>query len=169
MTRSQRFAVLAMREIAALRARIQAQRASGKAEQARTLAKDYLTRSRGFPALVMQSGLVQATGFLIAKSQPGGDADGKRDVPGKHNAPGKHDAAGKHDAYAAYAASLARVLGHADAAALHAQAVGGDEHEAVDYRQLTRDVLHAASHLRRYAQIELKPEAASANADDGDA
>lgn len=166
MTRSQRFAVRAMREIAALRARMQAQSASGKPEQAKTLARDYLTRARGFPALVMQSGLVQATGFLLAKSQSGGDTDGKRAAPDRHDAPGKHDA------YAAYAASLARVLGYADAAALHAQAVGGDApgdaHRQTDYRQLTRDVLHAASHLRRYAQIELKPEAAPVDAGGGD-
>lgn len=152
MTRNQRFAVEAMRAVTAFSESLQ-----GKAN-ADALRKDYLTRAKGFPAMVMQSGLVQTIGFLVAKSTSGDAKQADQADPSK-----------KHEAYAHYASSLARVLGYTRIDALHRHAIGGDD--APDYRQLTRDVLLAATHLRRYAQIELKTDAAAkqenAQADDG--
>lgn len=142
MTRNQRFAVEAMRAVTAFSESLQ-----GKAN-ADALRKDYLTRAKGFPAMVMQSGLVQAIGFLVAKSTSGDVKQGDQ-----------ADSSKKHEAYAHYANSLARVLGYTRIGDLHGHAVGGDG--APDYRQLTRDVLLAATHLRRYAQIELKTDLAT--------
>lgn len=142
MTRNQRFAVEAMRAITAFSESL------GNKPDADMLRKDYLTRAKGFPAMVMQSGLVQAIGFLVAKSTPADATQGDHPVPSK-----------KHDAYAHYATSLARVLACQRIETLHRQAIGLDA--APDYRQLTRDVLLAATHLRRYAQIELTTEKAA--------
>lgn len=139
MTRNQRFAVEAMRAITAFSESLKSK------SDADALRKDYLTRAKGFPAMVMQSGLVQSIGFLVAKSWPGDDKPGDQRDPSK-----------KHDAYAHYAQSLARVLAYEQIEALHRHAIGLDS--APDYRQLTRDVLLAATHLRRYAQIELRTE-----------
>lgn len=152
MTRNQRFAVEAMRTVTAFSESLKDTR------DADALRKDYLTRAKGFPAMVMQSGLVQSIGFLVAKSTPGDPKQGEQADPSK-----------KHDAYAHYAASLARVLACESINTLHRHAIG--EAGAPDYRQLTRDVLLAATHLRRYAQIELKTDAAAkpekAQVDDG--
>ncbi len=154
MTRSQRFAIRAMGEIAAFSEGLKAE---GKAETAKTLKKDYLTRANSFPALVMQSGLVQSTGFLIAKSQTSNDAHSDE----------QESSAKKHEAYSAYALSLAKVLGCDSIGTLHDEAIG--QSGTADYRQLTRDVLQAATHLRCYAQIELRADKASAAHTSGDA
>ncbi len=152
MTRSQQFALRAMEAIHPL---------TGQPDDFK---KEYLSRAKSFPALVMQSGLVQATGFLLAKSQPPDEAKQKPITPKQAFVPVSQpqDSAtksaakapiAKHDAYAAYAKSLAGVLGCSNAKALHDKATG---HDPIDYRQLTRDALQAASYLRRYAQIELR-------------
>ncbi len=152
MTRSQQFALRAMDAIHPL------------IKQPDDFKKEYLSRAKSFPALVMQSGLVQATGFLLAKSQPPDEAKQKTATPVQMLVPASQpqDSAtisaakapiAKHDAYAAYAKSLAGVLGCSDATALHDKATG---HDLVEYRQLTRDALQAATYLRRYAQIELR-------------
>ena len=154
MTRNQHFAVRAMRAVTAFSESLKDTR------DADALRKDYLTRAKGFPAMVMQSGLVQSIGFLVAKSTSGDAKQGD-----------EADASKKHEAYAHYARSLADVLPDMDIETLHRYAIGGDG--APDYRQLTRDVLLAATHLRRYAQIELKIDAAAkpekAQAKDGGA
>ncbi len=154
MTRSQQFALRAMEAIHPL------------TKQPDDFKKEYLSRAKSFPALVMQSGLVQATGFLLAKSQPPDEAKQKPITPKQVPVPASQpqDSAtisvvkapiAKHDAYAAYAKSLAGVLGCSDVKALHDKAT---EHDPIDYRQLTRDALQAAAYLRRYAQIELRVE-----------
>jgi CRISPR-associated protein Cmr5 len=152
MTRNQQFAVRAMRAVTAFSESLKDTR------HADALRKDYLTRAKGFPAMVMQSGLVQSIGFLVAKSTPGDSKQGD-----------EADSSKKHEAYLHYANSLASVLAYKRIDELHGHAIGKDG--APDYRQLTRDVLLAATHLRRYAQIELKTDAAAksekAQADDG--
>lgn len=90
--------------------------------------KDYKTRAMGFPALVMQSGLAQAIGFLRSKSGT------------------------PSNAYARYLADLAVVMGKVDAKTLHEAVI---QAPIPDYRYLTRDALDAAAWLKRFAQTLL--------------
>lgn len=117
-TRTQRYAGRAMAHV------------RGIADGPPQLQKEYKTRAHSFPAMVMQSGLTQALGFLRAKSQ------------GSHGA----------QAYAAYAKGIAEVLDKPSAKALHQESVDAD---LPQYRRLTREVLDAAILIRRFAQIEL--------------
>ena len=88
--------------------------------------KAYRTRALGFPAMLLQSGLAQAVGFLRAK-------------------------AGEPD-YDAYLRDLAQVLGVPDGAALQQQAIKA---ELADYRRLTQETLEAATLIKRFCQSEL--------------
>lgn len=98
-----------------------------KSAAASDLAKDYKPRAMGFPTMVLQSGLAQAVGFLAAKS--GKDGKGK--------------------AYQRYFDDLAKVAGFPTADALLTDALKAD---LPRYRLLTRDVLDAASWLKRFCQ-----------------
>ena len=96
------------------------------------LQKEYKTRAHSFPAMVMQSGLTQALGFLRAKSQ--GELG---------------------PAYRAYAQGIAAVLDRPGADALHQESITA---ELPQYRRLTREVLEVAILIRRFAQIELRDD-----------
>lgn len=91
------------------------------------LAGDYKPRAMGFPTMVLQAGLAQAVGFLAAKS-------------------GKD---GKAMAYQRYFDDLAQVAGYPAGDALLQDALKAD---LARYRLLTRDVLDAASWLKRFSQ-----------------
>lgn len=90
--------------------------------------EDYRTRALTFPAVVMQSGLVNAVGFGCSKR----DKDG----------------------YARYLRDLESMLqiqpGQQSGQVLHERARTAD---LLDYRKLTRDVLAAAVQLKRAAEI----------------
>ncbi len=126
--------------------------------QNKAISKEYKTRADSFPAMVMQSGLAQALGFLRAKSEEQSaekverskhknnakDADKKPEENAKKN---------RVEAYRAYAADIAKVLDDAGSAkALHEQSITA---ELPQYRRLTREVLEVAILIRRFAQIEL--------------
>ncbi len=117
-TRTQRYAGRAMAHVRRI------------ADDPPQLQKEYKTRAHSFPAMVMQSGLTQALGFLRAKSQ------------GNHGS----------EAYRAYAKGIADVLDKRGADALHEESITA---ELPHYRRLTREVLEAAILIRRFAQIEL--------------
>lgn len=119
-TRTQRYAGRAMAHVRRI------------AEGSQQLQKEYKTRAHSFPAMVMQSGLTQALGFLRAKSQ-----------------------GNLGPAYRAYAQGIAEVLGKPDADALHQESIGA---ELPQYRRLTREVLEVAIMIRRFAQIELQDD-----------
>ncbi len=116
-TRTQRYAGRAMAHVRRI------------ADDPPQLQKEYKTRAHSFPAMVMQSGLTQALGFLRAKSQ-----------------------GNLGSAYRAYAQGIADVLGAPSADALHEQSITA---ELPQYRRLTREVLEVAILIRRFAQIEL--------------
>lgn len=104
------------------------------------LREEYKSSADGFPVMVMQAGLAQALGFLLAKS-----------------------ACRLDNGYGRYLHDLAAVLraGGATTAdsgeALHQTAI----HAALaDYRRLTREALAAAAWLKRMAQAHIrKPDA----------
>lgn len=89
--------------------------------------KKYRSRAMSFPAMVLQAGLAQSTGFLLAKS--GGKVRG--------------------DEYGQYLDDLAQVTGHPDGKALAKRAIDED---VAGYRLLTRDVLDAAGWIKRMSQ-----------------
>lgn len=99
-----------------------------------TFAKRYRSRAMSFPALVLQSGLAQAVGFLQAKS--GGKVGG--------------------DEYGQYLDDLAHVAGKNHGRNLVDSAVSNG---LGDYRLLTRDVLDAAGWLKRMTQAVMGREA----------
>ncbi|MGX5672441.1 type III-B CRISPR module-associated protein Cmr5 [Thermomonas fusca] len=104
-----------------------------KSAAASNLAKDYKPRAMAFPTMVLQSGLAQAVGFLAAKS--GKDGKGK--------------------AYQQYFDDLAKVAGLPNSEALLQEALRAD---LPRYRLLTRDVLDAASWLKRFCQSLINDE-----------
>lgn len=116
----------AQRQAEAALAAIQARRSAPEKER-----KEYKARADSFPVLVLQSGLAQAVGFMLAKALA--------------KAP-------KSAAYQRYLNDLATMLGFADGAALQQRAIGA---ELRDYRQLTREALAAASWLKRFGQAYL--------------
>lgn len=101
------------------------------------LEAEYRTLALTFPNMVLQSGLMQAIGFMLAKSnESGGD-------PSEHRA---------------YLSDLVKVLAQptADApATLHQQVLRSSVR---DYQLMTRLVLDAASWLKRYTQALLEKE-----------
>ncbi len=112
----------AQRQAEAALAVIQSRRSAPEKER-----KEYKARADSFPVLVLQSGLAQAVGFMLAK-------------------------AAKSVAYERYLNDLATMLGFADGAALQQRAISA---ELRDYRQLTREALAAASWLKRFGQAYL--------------
>ena len=90
-------------------------------------AKDYKSRCDNFPVMVMQAGIAQAVGFMLAK--------------GKEN-----------QAYSQYLNDLASVMGEADGTAFHAKIIAV---QIPDYRKLTRETLNAAGWFKRFGQAYL--------------
>lgn len=101
-----------------------------KAVEGQQLEKKYGALALNFPVMVLQSGLAQATGFLLAKGK---------------------------DEHLRYLADLAGVLGEGNGQAFHEKIVVS---ELGDYQHLTRRTLDAAGWFKRYAQGILKAEPA---------
>jgi CRISPR-associated protein, Cmr5 family len=96
---------------------------------------EYKARADGFPVMVMQAGLAQALGFMLAKGQ------------------------GDTNAYGCYLDDLALVLlgkhGHARGEAgrnLHKEVIEAD---LTRYRRMTRDILMVAGWFKRFGQAYL--------------
>lgn len=100
-----------------------------EARQGQPMEKKYGALALSFPVMVLQSGLAQATGFLIAKHK---------------------------DHMSAYLNDLAAVLGEDDGQQFHAKAIAS---HLTDYQHLTRRTLDAAGWFKRYAQGLLDAEA----------
>jgi len=96
-------------------------------------AKKYRTRAMGFPAMVMQAGLASSVGFLLAKA--GEKAQGKE--------------------YRQYLDDLARVAGYEGGLELHEKVIRAD---LAAYRLATRDVLDAATWIKRMCQALIAGE-----------
>lgn len=126
-TRSQRYAAAALACV-------------GQVAAMPALREEYKSRADGFPVMVMQAGLAQALGFLLAKS--GRSLD---------NGYGRY----LHDLAAVLRAGGATTAGSGEA--LHGAAI----HAALaEYRLLTREALAAAAWLKRMAQAHIrKPDA----------
>ena len=90
----------------------------------------YRTLALTFPNMILQSGLSQATGFLLAKGK---------------------------DEHMTYLNDLACVMadGLADGAALHQRTINS---QVGEYQELTRRALDASAWLKRYTQALLKAE-----------
>lgn len=88
----------------------------------------YRTLALSFPTMIMQSGLAQAVGFLMAK---GGE---------------------EHKEYLNH---LAEILNFKDANALHTKIL---ESDISQYQLLTRQALDASAWLKRYVQALLKED-----------
>lgn len=107
--------------------------------QRETVAAKYGALALNFPVMVLQSGLAQATGFLLAKGR---------------------------DEHMAFLNDLADVL--VETATLNVKAEGGQRGQALHhhvlgsdlatYQHLTRCVLDAAGWFKRYAQAVLKAD-----------
>lgn len=91
------------------------------------IAKEYKSRGDNFPVMVMQAGLAQAVGFMLAKGA-------------------------KDPAYQLYINDLAAVMGDADGIAFHTKVIGAPLPE---YRLLTRNTLNAAGWFKRFGQAYL--------------
>lgn len=107
-TRSQRYAKAAYAKVDSIKGRPEA--------------KKYGALALNFPVLVLQSGLAQATGFVLAKQK---------------------------DEHLKYLDDLAAVLGEANGQALHGKVIATD---LAEYQHLTRRTLDAAGWFKRYAQ-----------------
>ena len=92
--------------------------------------KKYGALALNFPVMVLQSGLAQATGFLLAKGK---------------------------DEHLRYLADLAAVLGEGNGQTFHQKIIAS---ALEDYQLLTRRTLDAAGWFKRYAQGILKAEPA---------
>ncbi len=90
-------------------------------------AKEYKSRCDNFPVMVMQAGLAQAVGFMLAK--------------GKDN-----------NAYSQYLNDLASVMGVADGKNFHDKIIAA---QRADYRRLSRETLNAAGWFKRFGQAYL--------------
>jgi len=112
-TRDQKFANAAIKRIKTLKSEEQ---------------KDYKSTAQSFPALLMQSGLAQAVGFLSAKNK-------MRYL---------------EDLQLVLQAAGVMRAGNTD---LQQQVIAVP---LVEYRRLTRETLVAAGWLKRFAQAELK-------------
>lgn len=91
--------------------------------------KDYRSLADALPSMILQNGLAQATGFLVAKGK------------------GEHKAV-LDDLNAVLRA--ARVVGAADGAELHHEIIGCKLPQR--WMQLTRHSLDASAWIKRYAQ-----------------
>ena len=99
-----------------------------KAQENAATEKGYRTLALNFPVMILQSGLTQATGFLMAK---GGSE------------------------HTAYLNDLAGILGQNSGKALHDAVVSST---LPQYQQLTRKALEASAWLKRYTQALLKAD-----------
>lgn len=88
--------------------------------------KSYRTVALNFPVMILQSGLTQSIGFLLAKNKA------------------------EHQAYLQ---DLADILGLQNAKKLHETIIGCN---LSDYQQHTRKALEASAWLKRYTQALLK-------------
>jgi len=104
-----------------------------KAVEGQPVEKKYGALALNFPVMVLQSGLAQATGFLLAK--------------------GKNDK--DKNEHLRYLDDLAAVLGEGDGKGFHAKIIAS---ELGTYQHLTRRTLDAAGWFKRYAQGILKAE-----------
>ncbi len=110
-----------------------------KAQKNSTIEKGYRTIALNFPVMVLQSGLAQAIGFLVAKS----DSENKNE-------------------YAVYLNDLASILVKTDGNALHASIIAS---KLADYQHLTRQVLEVSAWLKRYTQSLLTKKPNTENAE----
>lgn len=88
---------------------------------------EYKARADGFPVMVMQAGLAQAAGFMIAQGA-------------------------EKPVYRRYFDDLAAVLGASDGKALQDMIIGA---ELPEYRRLTRQALAVATWFKRFGQAYL--------------
>lgn len=94
----------------------------------------YSSLAHSFPSMILQNGLAQATGFLLAKGR------------------------GEHKALLADLNAVLRAVGavtSADGDALHRTIIGADLSETM---QLTRHALDASAWIKRYSQGLLERE-----------
>lgn len=95
--------------------------------------EEYKARADSFPTFVMQAGLAQAVGFLMAKGHVNDRTmDQKKD-----------------NEYRKYVNDLAKVLGKPTASDFYEEVIAAD---LPQYRLLTRQALAAAGWLKRMAQ-----------------
>ncbi|KFB76594.1 type III-B CRISPR module-associated protein Cmr5 [Candidatus Accumulibacter cognatus] len=99
-----------------------------KAVEGWPVEKKYGALALNFPVMVLQSGLAQATGFLLAKGR---------------------------EEHLRYLDDLADVLGEGNGQGFHGKIIASD---LGDYQDLTRRTLEAAGWFKRYAQGILKAE-----------
>lgn len=101
------------------------------ARKGHPIAADYKRQADRFPALVLQSGLAQALGFLLAKDT---------------------------DAHHAYLADLCAVLSEVHGGAADAQGRASEivQADVIAYQRHTRQCLAAAVWFKRLAETELK-------------
>ena len=114
------------------------------ARQGKPGEKDYRSLAHALPGMILQNGLAQATGFLIAKCK------------------GEHKAL-LDDLNAVLRA--ANVVVATDGKQLHSEIIGSD---ARRWMQLTRHSLEASAWIKRYAQGLLKSVDDQAKAEAGD-
>lgn len=113
-TRDQRYAKAAF-------SKVEAQK--GKATE-----KGYRTIALNFPVMILQSGLTQSIGFLLAK--------------------------GKEE-HQAYLTDLAAIVGETNSRGYHTTIINST---LMDYQQHTRRALEAAAWLKRYTQSLLESD-----------
>lgn len=115
-TRTQRYAEKALEKINVIKDK------NNKSES-----KEYKSRCDNFPVMVMQSGIAQAVGFMLAK----GTGD---------------------NAHSQYMNDLASVVGERNGKEFHAKIIAA---QIPDYRRLTRETLNAAGWFKRFGQAYL--------------
>ena len=106
------------------------------AHQGKSDEKDYKSLANSLPGMILQNGLAQATGFLVAKGK-GEDNEHK----------------GLLDDLTAVLRA-AKVVDAADGKELHCQIIASDDPRR--WMQLTRHSLEASAWIKRYAQGLLK-------------
>lgn len=118
MIRTQKYASLAYPMVSAIK---------GRPVEAK-----YRTLALTFPTMIMQSGLAQAVGFLMAKGKD------------------------EHQTMLEHVAQLLEYQGTDTVKKMHADILAS---ELSDYQRLTRNALEATSWLKRYTQamLESKP------------
>lgn len=102
-----------------------------KYNEQRKLEVQYRTLALNFPTMILQSGLVQAVGFLRAKGEK------------------EHLTLAEH---------ISQLLGYQGVERLHDELLQSD---ITKYQLLTRNAIEAASWLKRYTQALLKKEGES--------
>ncbi|HNC87022.1 MAG TPA: type III-B CRISPR module-associated protein Cmr5 [Agitococcus sp.] len=107
------------------------------AQKNTAIEKGYRTLALNFPVMVLQSGLAQAVGFLMAK-------------------------ANSQNEYAVYLNDLASILLNKDAKALHDDIINSP---LANYQHLTRQTLEASAWLKRYSQSLLTKKSETESAE----